>query len=176
MCCKKYISEVLLFIFLSLCITSPAYVKDYKVVRGTVTKVIDGDTVIIRPVSGKLIKCRLYGIDAPEIPHNGNPGQPYGRAADRELKNLVLHNTVEITLTGESSYDREICIIKKMGVDINLEMVRRGYARSYRKYLKGAYASEYIDAENEAQKIHRGLWQQSNPQPPWEFRKIKRKN
>ncbi|MBI4682160.1 MAG: thermonuclease family protein [Nitrospirae bacterium] len=171
MCCKKYISEVFFISLLSLCITSPAYSKDYKVDRGTVTKVIDGDTVIIRPVSGKLIKCRLYGIDAPEMPYDGHPGQAYGRAADRELNNLVLHTTVEITLTGESSYDREICIIKKTGVDINREMVRHGYAWAYRKHLKEPYTSEYIDAENEARKMHRGLWQLANPRPPWEFRK-----
>jgi endonuclease YncB( thermonuclease family) len=162
--CKKTISVFFLIILLSLCIISPIYAEDYKVVRGTVTKVIDGDTVIIRPYSGKLFKCRLYGIDAPEMPDNGNPGEPYSRAADRELNNLILNNTVEITLTGDSSYDREICVIKKLGVDINLEMVRRGYARTYRKYLKEPYASEYIAAENEAQKMRRGLWRQMNPQ------------
>jgi len=163
MCCKKFISEVSLFILLSLGIISLTYANDYKFVRGTVTKVIDGDTVIIKPYSGKLFKCRLYGIDAPEVPHDGNPGQPFGRAADRELNNLVLHDSVEITLTGESSYDREICIIKKLGVDINVEMVRRGYARAYRKFLKEPYASKYIAAENEAQKMRRGLWKQATP-------------
>lgn len=160
---RKYIAEFLIFILLSLCIISSIYAEDSEVVRGSVTKVIDGDTVIIRPYSGKLFKCRLYGIDAPELPHDGNPGQPYGRAAARELNNLVLNSSVEITLTGESSYDREICVIKKMGVDINLEMVRRGYARAYRKYLKGPYASKYIAAENEARKMRRGLWRQAYP-------------
>lgn len=160
---RKYIAEFLIFILLSLCIISSIYAEDSEVVRGSVTKVIDGDTVIIRPYSGKLFKCRLYGIDAPELPHDGNPGQPYGRAAARELNNLVLNSSVEITLTGESSYDREICVIKKMGVDINLEMVRRGYARAYRKYLKGPYASTYIAAENEARKMRRGLWRQAYP-------------
>lgn len=166
MCCKKCISEVflLLIIIFSLCIISLTYANDYKIVRGTVTKVIDGDTVIIRPYSGKSFKCRLYGVDAPEVPHDRNPGQPYGRAADRELNNLVLYHSVEITLTGDSSYDREICIIKKLGVDINLEMVRRGYARTYRKYLKEPYASKYIDAESQAQKMRRGLWKQAYPQ------------
>ncbi|MBI4848432.1 MAG: thermonuclease family protein [Nitrospirae bacterium] len=133
-------------------------------------KVIDGDTVTIRPFSGRLFKCRLYGIDAPEISHNGKPGQPYGNAADRELSNLVLRETVDVTLTGKSSFDREICIIRKMGIDINREMVERGYAWAYREYLSGPYKSEYIDAETGARKMRRGLWQQMNPQPPWEFR------
>ncbi len=170
-CRKKFQSAVLLFILLFLPILAQTYAKDYKVIRGTVTKVSDGDTVVIRPFTGKLFKCRLYGIDSPEIPYNGRPGQPYGRAADRELNNLVLHSTVDVTLTGDSSYDREICIIKKMGMDINREMVKRGYAWAYRQYLKSPYASEYIDAENEACKMRRGLWQQTNPTPPWEFRK-----
>jgi len=174
--CKKYISEILLFILISLNITSHAYAEDYRTIRGTVTKVSDGDTVIIRPYSGKVFKCRLYGIDAPEMPYDGNPGQAYSNAADRELNNLVLHSTVEITLTGESSYDREVCIIKKMGVDINHEMVKRGYAWAYREHLRGTYASEYITAENEARKMHRGLWKQANPQPPWEFRNFRIRN
>lgn len=169
-CCKKIIFVFLFFFLLSL-IISAAHAKEYKIIRGTVTKVSDGDTVIIRPFSGKLLKCRLYGIDAPEVPHNKKQAQPYGRAADRELNNLVLHSTVDITLTGDSSFDRKICIIRKSGVDINREMVKRGYAWAYREYLKGPYISEYIDAENEARTMRRGLWQQANPIPPWEFRK-----
>jgi micrococcal nuclease len=105
------------------------------------------------------------------MPDNREPGQPFGRAADRELNNLVMHSTVDVALTGDRSYDREICIIKKLGVDINKEMVKRGYAWAYREYLRSPYASEYIEAENEARKMRRGLWQQTNPLPPWEFRK-----
>ncbi len=50
-------------------------------------------------------------------------------------------------------------------------MIETGYAWAYRKYLKRPYASEYIDAENQARKNRLGLWQQYNPVPPWEFRK-----
>jgi endonuclease YncB( thermonuclease family) len=167
---KKF-TPVIVFFFLLSHIIFPAYAKGSGVIRGTVTKVSDGDTIVVRPFSGKLFKCRLYGIDAPEIPHNGKPGQPYGRAADRELNNLVLHTTVDVVLTGDRSYDREICMINKMGLDINREMVRRGYAWAYRQYLRRPYASEYMEAENEARKMRRGLWQQENPTPPWEFRK-----
>jgi endonuclease YncB( thermonuclease family) len=55
-------------------------------------------------------------------------------------------------------------------MNINREMVIRGYAWAYREYLKGSYASEYINAENEARKMRRGLWQQMNPTLPWEVR------
>lgn len=80
-----------------------------------------------------------------------------------------------VTLIGEKSYRREICFIKQDGIDINYEMVRRGYAWAYREYLKEPYASEYLRAEKEDRVKRLGLWQQPNPQPPWEFRKIHRK-
>lgn len=50
-------------------------------------------------------------------------------------------------------------------------MVRDGYAWAYREYLHVPYASEYIDAESEARSKRLGLWQQSNPEAPWEFRR-----
>jgi len=58
--------------------------------------------------------------------------------------------------------------------DINREMVRQGYAWAYKEYLHGPYASEYIEAEREARSQHLGLWQQMNPEPPWEFRRLLR--
>ncbi len=54
-------------------------------------------------------------------------------------------------------------------------MVTRSYAWTYRHYLKVPYASEYIDAENEDRGKRLGLWQQANPQPPWEFRKMRKR-
>lgn len=165
--CKKFISAIIAFFLLTI---HAAYAVDQRVIRGTVTQVSDGDTVIIRPFSGKLFTCRLYGIDAPEVPRDGEPGQAYGDAAERELSNLILHTAVDVVLTGDSSYGREVCIIRKMGKDINREMVKRGYAWAYREFLKGPYASAYIEAEDDARKMRRGLWKQMNPQPPWEYR------
>ncbi|MDA8239583.1 MAG: thermonuclease family protein [Nitrospiraceae bacterium] len=143
-------------------------------VTGKVMQVKDGDTVTISPEDGgSFFVCRLYGIDAPEVSHRrfGQGGQRYGEEASRELKRLILGQTVEVTTTGQQTYRREVCIIWKDGRDINLEMVRRGDAWAYRQYLKRPYASEYIDAEREARENRRGLWQDANPTPPWEFRK-----
>ena len=172
---RPEIGPIILIVFLfPFLVFFPTYAKDYKVIQGTVTKVKDGDTVVIRPnvVGSKKFTCRLYGIDAPETPKQGKRGQAYGREADRELKNLILGYRVDVTLTGDQSYKREICIIKKDGIDINREMVSRGYAWAYKRYLKGPYASEYINAEKDAREKKRGLWVQGNPRPPWEFRRM----
>jgi micrococcal nuclease len=169
---KRFVPVIFLFLLLSFLFLSPTYAKPYTVIKGTVIEVHDGDTVIIRPdkVGEKKITCRLYGIDAPEVPHNGKRGQPYGREAQRELRNLIDGYRVTVTLTGDKTYKREVCIIEKAGIDINLEMVKRGFAWAYRQYLKRPHASEYIGAENEARGKKRGLWVQRNPQPPWEYR------
>lgn len=142
---------------------------------GTVIQVKDGDTVVITPQEGgAFYTCRLYGIDAPEVAHGHKPGQPYGEEALRELKKLVLGKSVDVVRTGQRTYNREVCIIHVNSTNVNLEMVRRGYAWAYRQYLRRPYASEYIEAENEARQKRVGLWKDYNPTPPWEFRKRQR--
>jgi len=162
---------------LILLFTLPAFAAE-TILTGKIIKVTDGDTVIITPIEGgAFFKCRLYGIDAPETPKISRrgrlmkPGQPYGEEAARELKKLILGETVEVTITGAKTYNREVCRIHKDGMDVNLEMVKRGYAWAYTHYLKRPYASEYIDAERAAREKHLGLWQDTNPTPPWEFRR-----
>lgn len=144
-------------------------------ITGKVMQVKDGDTIVVSPVEGgSFFVCRFYGIDAPETAKRGKPGQPYGEEATRELKKLVLGQTVEVVTSGAKTYNREVCVIYKDKTNVNLEMVKRGYAWAYRQYLRRPYASEYIDAEREARAKRLGLWQQANPQPPWEFRKANR--
>ena len=133
-------------------------------------QVKDGDTIVVSPVDGgEFFICRLYGIDAPEAIK-----QPYGEESTKELKKLILGQEVAIEIRDRDKYGREVCVISKESMDINLEMVKKGAAWAYRKYLKSPYASEYIDAESKARDKGLGLWQQNNPQPPWEFRKMQR--
>jgi endonuclease YncB( thermonuclease family) len=70
------------------------------------------------------------------------PGQPFGEESARELKRLILGEIVEVTLTGDKTYNIEVCRIYKDGIDVNLEMVKRGYAWAYRHYLHRPFASE----------------------------------
>lgn len=165
-------NKILLLIQIFLFLLFPSIVFSQSQLSGKTIQVKDGDTVVIAPVEGgQFFTCRLYGIDTPEIQHGKKPGQPYGDEAAKELKRLILGQTVEVTTTGAKTYNREVCIIKKDGQNINLEMVNLGYAWAYKQYLERPYASEYIEAENEARNKKLGLWKQANPQPPWEFRK-----
>ncbi|MEO5358772.1 MAG: thermonuclease family protein [Nitrospirae bacterium YQR-1] len=141
-------------------------------IKAHVLKVYDGDTVVVAPLDGsRRFICRLYGIDAPEISNMSQKGQPYGIEALQELKKIVTGHTVEVTVTGDSSYNREICLITKDILDVNLEMVKRGYAWAYVKHLKKEDSGRYIDAKIAASEKKLGLWRQKDPEPPWEFRK-----
>lgn len=170
---KFYLVFIIAMLFAFATIT---YAAQKRSLQGSVMQVKDGDTVMVIPSEGgQGFICRLYGIDAPETAKRGKAGQPYGDEAARELKKLILGQDVTVETTGSKTYKREVCLIKKNGMDINLEMVKRGYAFAYIQYLKRPHASIYIEAEGEARAKRLGLWKDStNPTPPWEWRKAKR--
>lgn len=144
-----------------------AYIRT---VEGFVTQVSDGDTLTLEMRDGTKRRVRLYGIDAPEVRHDKKPGQPYSEEARWALAEKVLRKNVILTVLERDEYKRMVGIISLGKRSINEEMVREGWAWAYRRHLRGPYVSEFIDAERKARKNRVGLWQQSSPQPPWEFR------
>lgn len=174
----KYISITLLVFLLAL----PAYAKEpIRTINGKVVKVSDGDTIQVQDSLGTKVKVRFYGIDAPETGksnkrtgHVSKPGQAYGDAAFQALKGKISRKQVRLDVMDTDQYGRTVSIVWLGNRNINKEMVAEGYAWAYRQYLDRPHASEYIGAEEQARKAGLGLWMQSNPQPPWEFRKTLR--
>ena len=142
-----------------------------RTVEGMVKAVYDGDTVLLTTREESRLKVRLYGIDAPETKKPDKPGQPFGDISKRTLMYKIMGRQVTAEIVDVDQYKRAVAIIRYNGRDINKEMVAEGMAWAYRQYLQGAYESEYIGSENRARSHHAGLWRESNPQPPWEFRK-----
>lgn len=124
-----------------------------------VIKISDGDTITILQNKTQ-IKVRLYGIDAPELK------QPYGKKSKQFLANLIVGEVVEVDENGKDRYKRTLGIIRYKDQDINAQMVLNGYAWAYAKYSR-----IYVDQEKTARENKRGLWQSSNPTPPWQWRK-----
>jgi endonuclease YncB( thermonuclease family) len=63
------------------------------------------------------------------------------------------------------------------GRDVGLELIKEGLAWSYDQYLPEASPEiqvQYPAAENAARVSRLGLWVDSNPLPPWEYRKAER--
>jgi endonuclease YncB( thermonuclease family) len=82
----------------------------------------------------------------------------------------IMGRRVTAEIVDIDQHKRTVAVIRCQGRDINHEMVVEGMAWAYRSFLQGAYASEYIRAENLARLRRSGIWRESNPLPPWEFR------
>jgi endonuclease YncB( thermonuclease family) len=130
---------------------------------GTVVGIGDGDTVEVRLQSG-MVRVRLHGIDAPE--HD----QPYGRAAKRELSQLVYRKEVELEPIEQDRYDRLVARVWLDGTDVNAVLVQRGAAWVYRRYATEAAWCAY---EKRARDGAAGLWALPAGQQvaPWEWRR-----
>ena len=159
-----------LFTILTLFIfnASLSFAGQYKV-----TRVIDGDT--IRVISyGTKTTVRLVGIDAPEVAHSKNmPGQPFSEAAAKHLAGLVLNKTVEIKSYGPDRYGRMLAEVVVDDWNINIEMLKSGYAEVYREdsLVEILDTKAYWQAEEEARAAKRGMWSQGNYMSPMKWRK-----
>ncbi|MFZ4855937.1 MAG: thermonuclease family protein [Desulfuromonadaceae bacterium] len=142
-----------------------------RTVEGMVKAVYDGDTILLATREESRLKVRLYGIDAPETKKPDKRGQPYGDVAKRMLMYKIMGRRVTAEIIDVDQYKRVVAVIRLNGKDINREMVTEGMAWAYRQYLQGPYESEYIRNETGARSRRTGLWRESNPQPPWEFRR-----
>ena len=127
-----------------------------------VVGIADGDTLTALSASRERIKCRLYGIDAPE------KKQAFGQASKLSLSELSFGRTAYFDVVGRDRYGRAICKIAVAGVDVNKEQIARGMAWMYRRY---ASDRSYSDAELKAQTRHVGIWRDTQPVPPWDFRR-----
>jgi endonuclease YncB( thermonuclease family) len=147
-------------------------------IGGTVQRVVDGDTVVVR-TSRTNLRCRLVGVDAPEVSHRTRqgemtPGQPYGPEAKRALEQMALHRPVTAEVHGRDRYRRSLCVLFVGGRNLNLEMVRLGFAWAEPERWSDAPPAllrELQVTEQEAWRAARGLWADPNPEPPWAFRR-----
>jgi endonuclease YncB( thermonuclease family) len=162
--------RLLLALCLLLLLIAPD-VQAGRIIEGVVRAVYDGDTIMLATREESRLKVRLYGIDAPETAKPNQPGQPFGSVAKRTLMYKIMGRQVSAEIIDIDQYKRAVAVIRYGGRDINREMTAEGMAWAYREYLQGAYASEYISAENRARSRRSGLWRDANPLPPWEFRR-----
>ena len=148
-------------------------VSDDAEIRGRVVKVADGDTLTVLAAAGRAgsmnppppattqHKIRLNGIDAPE------KSQAFGKVSKKHLSSLVFGKDVRVKYRNRDKYGRILGTVYVDGLDINLEMLRVGLAWHYKRFDS---TPAYAAAESEARQNRRGLWSDSNPTPPEQFR------
>jgi micrococcal nuclease len=123
---------------------------------GVVGSVYDGDTLTLR--DGR--RVRLLQIDTPEL----GSGECYSRAARTALvvlappgKKAVLE--ADPALDRVDRYGRLLRYVKRNGMNVNLELARRGAAAPYfYRGDRGRYAGSLMRAAQSAKAAKRGLW------------------
>lgn len=128
---------------------------------GRVVKVSDGDTITILDASQEQHKIRLHGIDTPER------DQPYGKAAKKALESLIAGEGVGVDVKDTDQYGRTVGVVYKDNLNVNLQMVKNGYAWWYKKYAPFNDDLELAQKHARADKL--GLWAEPDPIPPWEW-------
>ena len=118
--------------------------------------VIDGDTLELSGVG----RVRLLGIDAPELGSGFETPAPFAREARERLASLALRQWVRLERDDQvrDAYGRALAyVIRTDGLLLNAELLRAGLARvSARVSLRRL--GELRRAEEEAQRVHRGIW------------------
>lgn len=135
-------------------------------IQGKVIRVLDGDTIEVLQ-DKKPVRIRLANIDAPE------KKQAFGRWSTNQLKSLIAAQPVTVTYTQTDRYGRVIGrVFTTNGIEANRYMVQIGGAWVYERYNSD---TSLPAIQNEAREQMRGLWADSEPVPPWEWRRYKKK-
>jgi endonuclease YncB( thermonuclease family) len=114
----------------------------------------DGDTPVLH--------FRLQGIDAPEKKQlcEDAQGQCYacGKKSTAAMK-AMGKGKLRYRFWEAGRYGRPVVSAFTGDVDLQLELIRQGWAIVFRRYVPAELKESYIAAEDEAKAAKRGMWQ-----------------
>lgn len=128
-----------------------------------VEKVIDGDTIKVN-IRGKIETVRLLGIDTPELLDPRKPVECFAQAAGGKMKQFVSGKFVKLiddsTQGNRDKYKRLLRYVylpDNKATFVNGEMIKQGYAFSYKKYPT-KMLKKFNELEKSARSHFLGLW------------------
>lgn len=157
----------LLLLLLILWCAKPAQAV---VLRGVVTEVLDGQTIVVS-ASNRKMTLMLAGVDAPELK------QEFGDVAQQHLASLILNKGVEVEI-GEMRLNNVLAKVYCNRIDMALQMIRDGvawYDVSANRELTELERRLYGEAQAAARNEQRGMWHDGSPMPPWDWRRLQEK-
>ncbi|MGI9410106.1 MAG: thermonuclease family protein [Hyphomicrobiaceae bacterium] len=126
-------------------------------------RVVDGDSLEFAGVH-----VRLEGIDAPELGqrcrHRRSRAWPAGRAAQNALRSMIAGRAVRCRAVGRGKYGRILGNCSIADLELNSEMVRRGFAWAFTRY-----SDSYVAEEEVARRNRVGIWRH-RCLPAWRYR------
>ena len=124
-----------------------------------VTRVYDGETIRAEGYGIEIV-VRLAGIEVPAaLQDTDQTDHNLALEAKSCLAEMTLNKVVEIEGHGMDEMNRILGVVFIHGVNVNLEMIRAGYARVFRgDPPHPLYLLPYLKAEQNAKRARRGLW------------------
>lgn len=129
-------------------------------------KVIDGDTFIMNG-----IRCRMYGIDAPEI------SQQFGQISKTSLETYFTSGKVTVQVVNKDRYGRSVVLVYVMNSGkqikcVNHEMILTGMA--FYSPQTRPVSNDLKFMEKLAKELKVGIWTNPTLEKPWIYRKNKK--
>ncbi|MDO5043826.1 MAG: thermonuclease family protein [Coriobacteriia bacterium] len=143
--------------------------RPYSIMKVELESIHDGDTIWAHPQAHpeQALNIRLIGIDTPEI--NLESSKLLGEEAKRALEDLLSSEVLYVEFDEDirDQYDRTLAYLwskdpRSVNYDvsylINLEMVKRGYAKAVYFKPNKKYKNEFFSAMDTAKQEQTGLW------------------
>jgi micrococcal nuclease len=150
---------LLVFVLLFISITS------FSQYKGKITKVYDGETFWVKMENGDIDSVKLWGVDCPELE------QQYGVAAQKNLESHINREiSMEYKTRDKNNFMLAIVSYKTKNneeIILNQMLIEQGYA--WKNKFTDDKKLEKL--QKQAEKNNAGLWRNSDPTPPWEWRK-----
>ena len=151
----------LLLAFLTGCNSSlpsePAPVESPQATLPVVTRVIDGDTIVVEGVG----TVRLIGVDTPETVDPRRPVGYFGKEASDFTKQIATGKRVRLEFDQDRTdrYGRTLAYVylQPENLLLNAEIIRLGYGFAYTRF-PFRMMDQFRALEREAREAGRGLW------------------
>jgi endonuclease YncB( thermonuclease family) len=129
-----------------------------------VVGVLDGDTVDVLIPSGRRLRVRVHGVDAPER------GEPFSQQALNFTRVFMFAKRVTVIGRDVDAYDRLVARVVVDGADASPALLSAGLACHFRRYSDDPILEA---AEQAARTARRGFWAPGAQQPACVAREAK---
>lgn len=146
-----------------------------------VTHIADGDTFDIDAAdkTRRETRIRLWGVDTPELAHDGEPEMHFGPQAKAFAKRTLEGRDVRVLLSPVRTRDVHERLLAYVEVDgrlVNQMLIEEGYGYADWRF-EHAYKDDFEAAEMRARAARTGLWAEVTDEqmPAWRRRMTENK-
>lgn len=132
---------------------------DAPLLEGTVVRIVDGDTIVVR-LGDRVERVRYVGVNTPELHHPTRGEEPGGREAREVNRGLVegRHVRLEVDIQSRDRYGRLLAYVWVGDVMVNAELVRLGFAQVMTVPPNVRHQALFVKLQRDARAARRGLW------------------